>query len=174
LLFRNSMKHRKLRLSLMHTLLDAGVLILVSLAWCGLAQAQGLRCVDEQGRVSYVGAGVSAAGACTPLNLQASSPGPREESRDRAVEQRNGALQATGQEKLCAGSITRVLHAPGTARFTLTPSGPNALAGHVDVQNRSGAYVRREVWCEFSPSGTLQHAFVEQDPAVLRETVASK
>jgi len=106
--------------------------------------------------------------------MTASSPGQREESRDRAVEQRNGALQATGQEKLCAGSITRVLHAPGTARFTLTPSGPNALAGHVDVQNRSGAYVRREVWCEFSPSGTLQHAFVEQDPAVLRETVASK
>ena len=165
------MKHRKLRLSLMHTLLDAGVLILVSLVWFGLAQAQGLRCVDEQGRVSYVGAGVSAAGACTPLNLQASSPGPREESRDRAVGQPNGALRAT---ELCAGSITRVLHAPGTAQFTLTPSGPNALTGHVDVQNRLGAYVRREVWCEFSASGTLQHAFVEQDPAVLRETIARR
>ena len=174
MLFRNRMKHLQRRLSLMQTLVTSGVLILVSLVWFGLAQAQGLRCVDEQGRVSYVGAGVSAAGACTPLNLQASSPGPREESRDRAVEQRNGALQATGQEKLCAGSITRVLHAPGTARFTLTPSGPNALAGHVDVQNRLGAYVRREVWCEFGASGTLQHAFVEQDPAVLRETIASK
>lgn len=129
---------------------------------------------DRRPVISYVGAGVSAAGACTPLNLQSSSPGPREESRDRAVGQRNGALRATDQELLCTGSITRVLHAPGTARFTLTPSGPYALAGHVDVQNRSGAYVRREVWCEFGASGTLQHALVEQDPAVLRETIASK
>lgn len=173
MLFRNRMKHPKLRLSLMHSLVDASVLILMSLVWCGLAQAQGLRCVDEQGRVSYVGAGVSAAGACTPLNLQASSPGPREESRDRAVGPL-GALRATDQELLCTGSITRVLHAPGTARFTLTPSGPSALVGHVDVQNRSGAYVRREVWCEFGASGTLQHALVEQDPAVLRETIVSK
>ena len=169
------MKHLLPRLTRMHPLLDVGALILVSLLfWSGPAQAQALRCVDEHGNVSYVGAGVPTKGECTPLNLPASSPRPREESRDRAVGQLNGALRAADQELLCTRSITNVLHAPSTARFTLTSSGPYALEGYVDAQNRSGAYVRREVWCEFGASGTLQHALVEQDPAVLRETLARK
>ena len=168
------MKHFQRPLRPMHTLLNVGAVLFVSLAWYGLAQAQALRCVDEQGKVSYVGAGVPTKGECTSLNLPASSPRPREESRDRVVGQLNGALQAADQELLCTRSIANVLHAPSTARFTLTSSGPHALEGYVNVQNRSGAYVRREVWCEFGASGTLQHALVEQDPAVLRETLARK
>ena len=168
------MKYLQRPLRPMHILLNVGAVILVSLAWYGLAQAQALRCVDEQGRVSYVGAGVPSKGECTPLNLQASSSRPREESRDRAVGQLDGALRTADQELLCTRSIASVLHAPSTARFTLTSSGPSVLAGYVDAQNRLGAYVRREVWCEFGASGTLQHALVEQDPAVLRETLARK
>jgi len=48
------------------------------------------------------------------------------------------------------------------------------LVGYVEAQNRLGAYQRREVWCEFGASGTLQHAYVDYDPAVLRENISSK
>jgi len=133
-------------------------LTLAGLVWCGLAEAQALRCVDPQGNVSYRDAGGQTGGGCTPLNQQALRT-PRGESRDAA----------TGDQKqLCTGTLTSSLFAPDTARFTLWPSGPSVLAGYVDAQNRVGAYVRREVWCEFSVSGTLQHAYVDSDPAVLR------
>ena len=146
-------------------------LVLASFFGCGLAQAQALRCVDAQGNVSYLGAGAQTAGACSPLSPQTSLRAPREESRDAAAGQ---APRATDREQLCSSSIASSLFAPSTARFTLgasgrsMPSGGSVLAGYVDAQNRLGVYQRREVWCEFSSSGTLQHAYVDHDPAVLR------
>ncbi len=146
-------------------------LVLASFFGCGLAQAQALRCVDAQGNVSYLGAGAQTAGACSPLSSQTSLRAPREDSRDAAAGQ---APRATDREKLCSSSIASSLFAPSTARFTLgasgrsMPSGGSVLAGYVDAQNRLGVYQRREVWCEFSSSGTLQHAYVDHDPAVLR------
>jgi hypothetical protein len=148
--------------------LGLGALGLAGLVWCGLAQAQALRCVDAQGNVSYRDAG-TATERCTPINLQ-SMRDPRGESRDAA----EGQIAATGREQECTGSLRSALFAPAAARFTLRPSGPSVLVGYVDAQNRVGAYVRREVWCEFSPSGTLQHAYVDQDPAVLRENLPNK
>ena len=139
------------------------VLILAGLLWCGLAEAQAVRCVDRQGNVSYRDAGGQTGGGCTPLNQQALRD-PRGESRDAAT----GQSPMTDQKQLCMGTITSSLFSPDTARFTLWPSGPSVLAGYVDAQNRVGAYVRREIWCEFSVSGTLQHAYVDSDPAVLR------
>jgi len=144
-------------------------LILAGLFWCGLAEAQALRCVDPQGNVSYRDAGGQAGGGCTPLNQQAMRT-PRGESRDAAT----GQVPSIDQKQLCMGTITSSLFAPDTARFTLWPSGPSVLAGYVDAQNRAGAYVRREVWCEFSVSGALQHAYVDSDPAVLRDSISNK
>ena len=146
-------------------------LVLASFFGCGLAQAQALRCVDAQGNVSYLGAGAQTAGACSPLSSQTSLRAPREDSRDAAAGQ---APRATDREQLCSSSIASSLFAPSTARFTLgasgrsMPSGGSVLAGYVDAQNRLGVYQRREVWCEFSSSGTLQHAYVDHDPSVLR------
>ena len=146
-------------------------LVLASFFGCGLAQAQAQRCVDAQGNVSYLGAGAQTAGACSPLSSQTSLRAPREDSRDAAAGQ---APRATDREQLCSSSIASSLFAPSTARFTLgasgrsMPSGGSVLAGYVDAQNRLGVYQRREVWCEFSSSGTLQHAYVDHDPAVLR------
>src|SRR2546427_6189194 len=98
-------------------------LILAGLFWCGLAEAQALRCVDPQGNVSYRDAGGRTGGGCTPLNQQALRT-PRGESRDAA----------TGDQKqLCTGTLTSSLFAPDTARFTLWPSGPSVLAGYVDA-----------------------------------------
>jgi hypothetical protein len=48
------------------------------------------------------------------------------------------------------------------------------VVGYVEAQNRLGAYQRREVWCEFSASGTIQHAYVDYDPAVLRDNIPNK
>src|SRR3989441_5820629 len=59
-------------------------LILAGLFWCGLAEAQALRCVDPQGNVSYRDAGGQTGGGCTPLNQQALRT-PRGESRDAAT-----------------------------------------------------------------------------------------
>ena len=150
-------------------LVGLSALVLAGLFWCGLAEAQALRCVDPQGNVSYRDAGGQTRGGCTPLNQQALR-NPRGESRDAAP----GQVPSTDQKQLCMGTITSSLFAPDTARFTLSPSGPSLLAGYVDAQNRVGAYVRREVWCEFSVSGTLQHAYVDSDPAVLRDNLTSK
>src|SRR5881296_1144078 len=79
-------------------------LILAGLFWCGLAEAQALRCVDPQGNVSYRDAGGQTGGGCTPLNQQALRT-PRGESRDAA----------TGDQKqLCTGTLTSSLFAPDT------------------------------------------------------------
>ena len=96
--------------------------------------------------------------------------GPREASRDAAT----GQVPSTDQKQLCESTIASSLFAPNTARFSLWPSGRSVLVGYVDAQNQVGAHVRREVWCEFSSSGTLQHAYVDHDPAVLREDITSK
>jgi hypothetical protein len=156
-------------LNLRSSLLGLGVLILAGLFWPGFAEAQAVRCVDAQGNVSYRDASGQTGGACTPLNQQALRS-PRGESRDSVT----GQVAPTDQRQLCIGTLASSLFAPNTARFTLSPSGPSVLAGYVDAQNRAGAYVRREVWCEFSASGTLQHAYVDQDPAVLRENITAR
>src|SRR3989441_7357242 len=76
-------------------------LILAGLFWCGLAEAQALRCVDRQGNVSYRDAGGQTGGGCTPLNQQALR-GPRGESRDAAA----GARPATGPKQPWLGGDT--------------------------------------------------------------------
>ena len=153
-------------------LLGLSAVILASLFWYGEAQAQAFRCTDAQGNVSYLGAGAQPADGCTPLNVQTSLRDPREESRAAATGQMPGAPQVTDQKQTCMTSIAGSLFSPNTARFSLSPSGQSVLAGYVDAQSRLGAYLRREVWCEFSASGTLQHAYVDRDPAILRENVA--
>ena len=157
-------------LSARNKVLGLGAL-LVSLVWCGPAQAQTLRCVDAQGNVSYRDAGALTPGGCAPSNLQTMRD-PRSESRDTET----GPLQRelTDQKRLCMSTLTSSLFAPTTARFNLWPSGDSVLVGYVEAQNRLGAYQRREVWCEFGASGTLQHAYVDYDPAVLRENISSK
>src|SRR5919197_759919 len=105
--------------------LGLGALGLAGLVWCGLAQAQALRCVDAQGNVSYRDAG-TATERCTPINLQ-SMRDPRGESRDAA----EGQIAATGREQECTGSLRSALFAPAAARFTLRPSGPSVLVGYV-------------------------------------------
>ena len=59
----------------------------------------------------------------------------------------------TDQNQACMKTIAGSLFSPNTARFSLSPSGQSVLAGYVDAQDRLGAYLRREVWCEFSASG---------------------
>ena len=145
-----------------------GALVLTGLVWCGLAHAQAVRCVDAQGNVSYRDAGAPA-GQCTPLN-RAAMRDPRRESRDAASAQ----IPSTDREQECLSSLKSALFAPAAARFALWPSGPSVLSGYVDAQNRVGASVRREVWCEFGPSGALQHAYVDHDPAVLRDNLTDK
>lgn len=130
-----------------------------------------MRCVDARGNVSYQDANAPTAAGCRPSSLQASRD-PREESRGAtAGRSQDGPAD---QKQLCMRSITSSLSTPDTARFALRPSGQSMLVGYVEAQNRLGAYLRREVWCEFSASGTLQHAYVDYDPAILRENTASK
>jgi len=150
-------------------LVGLGVLILAALFSYELAEAQTLRCVDAQGNVSYRDRGAQTGGGCTPLNQQTLRD-PRDESRGAAT----GQPPATDQKQLCMRTLTSSLYAPNTARVPLWPSGSSVLVGYVDAQNRLGAYQRREVWCEFSASGTLQHAYVDYDPGVLRENISSK
>jgi hypothetical protein len=151
-----------------HSLVGLSAL-LVGLVWCGLAEAQTLRCVDSQGNVSYRDANAPTPGGCAPSTLQTMRD-PREESRGAAT----GEIPSTDQQQRCMSTIMSSLFAPNTARFSLSQSGESVLVGYVDAQNRLGAYQRREVWCEFSASGTLQHAYVDYDPAVLRETSSAK
>src|SRR3989441_121994 len=65
-------------------------LILAGLFWCGLAEAQALRCVDPQGNVSYRDAGGQTGGGGTPLNPQALRTPPRA-SREPAAARRGHA-----------------------------------------------------------------------------------
>jgi len=153
------------------SLLGLGALGLASLLWCGIAEAQAVRCVDAQGNVSYRDAGAPTPGGCLPLNQQTMRD-PRGESRDAAAGQIQHGL--TEQKQLCMSTLTGSLFAPSTARFTLWPSGESVVVGYVEAQNRLGAYQRREVWCEFGASGTLQHAYVDYDPAVLRDNLPNK
>ncbi len=146
-----------------------GMLILAALFWSELVEAQTLRCVDAQGNVSYRDRGAQTGGGCTPLTQQTLRD-PRDESRGAPT----GPAPSTDQQQECTRTLTSSLYAPNTARVTLWPSGSSVLVGYVDAQNRLGAYQRREVWCEFSASGTLQHAYVDYDPAVLRENISSK
>jgi hypothetical protein len=152
-------------------LLGLGALGLSSLLWCGTSEAQAVRCVDGQGNVSYRDASAPTPGGCLPLTQQTMRD-PRGESRDAAP----GQIQhgPTEQKQLCMRTLTNSLFAPSTARFTLWPSGESVVVGYVEAQNRVGAYQRREVWCEFSASGTLQHAYVDYDPTVLRDNIPSK
>src|SRR3989442_13562573 len=116
-------------------------LILAGLFWCGLAEAQALRCVDPEGNVSYRDGGGQAGGGCTPLNQQALRS-PRGESRDAAT----GQVPSIDQKQLCTGTISSSLFAPDTARFTLWPSGPSALACNARAQTPARASVRRRGW----------------------------
>ena len=155
--------------TLVQSLLGLGILLIASLVWHGLAQAQALRCTDAQGRVSYVGAGAQTGGVCTPWTPHASFRDRHGESREAATGRTTDTLPATDQRRVCMSSITDSLFAPNTARFDLRPSGRSVLVGHIDAQNRQGAYLRLEVWCEFGGTGTLQRAYIDYDPAVLRE-----
>src|SRR2546430_17686727 len=93
-------------------------LILAGLFWCGLAEAQALRCVDPQGNVSYRDAGGQTGRGGRPLNQQALRT-PRAESRDAA----------TGDQKqLCTGPITAPLFAPHPPRIPPWPSVPSVRA----------------------------------------------
>lgn len=164
--------HTRPHFALKSGLLGLGAVILASLFWYGQAQAQALRCTDAQGNVSYLGAGAQTADGCMPVNPQTSLRDPRAVSRVAATGQVQEESRATAQQQTCTRTIAASLFSPNTARFSLSPSGQSVLAGYVDAQNRAGAYLRREVWCEFGSSGTLEHAYVDRDPAVLREGIA--
>jgi hypothetical protein len=165
--------HLRPHVALMSGLLGLSAVILASLSWAGQAQAQTLRCTDANGNVSYVGAGAQTAQGCAPLNVQTAARDLRGESHGAATGQSQAASRGTDSKETCMTTIAGSLFAPTTARFSLSPSGPSALIGYVDAQNRVGAFQRREVWCEFSAGGALQHAYVDQDPSILRENLSS-
>src|SRR2546428_13614715 len=82
-------------------------LILAGLFWCGLAEAQALRCVDPQGNVSYRDAGGQTGGGGTPLNQRAL----------RTPRGGSGGAAPGAPKHACPGTLPGAPSPPATAAF---------------------------------------------------------